>query len=113
MSAKDPRIKPFDGLTRYLVRSDVNPQNEYLVDLDAYWGIGKCSCAHHTYRMAPELERPGMKSKALKIPDQFRCKHITLCRQLLGNELVNTLTRTNNETTKALKNQSTKALKYR
>lgn len=97
------KITPHDGLTRYMVQSDVNPDNEYLVDLSSYGGIGKCSCSHHTYRMAPELERPGAIKEGLKDPDRWRCKHIIACREMLGKDMVDTLTKRDNQQTKALK----------
>lgn len=95
------KITPLDNLTRFLVRSDVNPDNEYLVDLDQYGGIGFCACDHFKFRLEPELCKIGGVALAKKTPEAHRCKHIKAARETLGKELVNKLTQINNNQQKA------------
>lgn len=98
-------VTPYDQLTRYLVRSDVPPHNEYLVDLDQYGGVGWCACQHYKFRLEPKLCTPDGKAAAKKRPDDFRCRHLIACREQLGRELVDTLTKRNNQQHKQLKAQ--------
>lgn len=89
------KITPLDGLTRFLVQSDVNPDAEYLVDLEAFHGNSGCSCPHFEFRLQPQLML-GKKAPASE-PNIYRCRHIMACRELLGNELVNTIVAKNVE----------------
>lgn len=98
-------VTPYDQLTRYIVKSDVPPHNEYLVDLDFYGGTGKCNCDHYRFRLEPKLCTPEGRAAAKKNPDDFRCRHIRACREQLGQELVDTLTKKNNQQEKLLKAQ--------
>lgn len=99
------KITPYDQLTRYMVQSDVNPDNEYLVDLDQYGGVGWCDCPHFKYRLEPQLCTPEGRAASKKRPMDFRCKHLMEARKQLGEDLVNTLTKQNIQKTKALKAQ--------
>ncbi len=92
------KVTPFDGLTRFMVQSDVNPDNEYLVELEHHAGCGKCSCDHFTYRLEPLLCTPEGLKESKTNPSKFQCKHIRCCRRILGQELVDTLTKANNKT---------------
>lgn len=86
------KVDRYDGLLRYLVHSDTG-SDTYLVDLAEYKENGCCSCPHFRVRIEPHLRvrnRPGT-------PDEFRCKHLRLCRELLGRELVDALIRNENQ----------------
>lgn len=74
-------IQPYDKLTRYLVTSE-SGEAQYLVDLLSYWGVGQCSCPNFQIRLEPHLERRPIN------PNDYRCKHIVACRNLLSRQLL-------------------------
>lgn len=87
------RVKPHDGLTRFLVQSerldDQGKAVEYLVDVVALWGLGKCSCEYFSYRLEPAIQGP----IPLQLRDDSRCKHLKSARACLANELLEAMIR--------------------
>lgn len=74
--------KPFDTPLRWLVPSASRPGESHLVELDAYNGNGKCSCADFTCRHEA-LARTGQGGVA-----KTRCKHIKRARSALLDSLI-------------------------
>ncbi len=56
---------------RYLVRSDANPREQYLVDLFEYDCNGRCNCIHFETRCWPLIRDGECSNKTI-------CKHIAL-----------------------------------
>lgn len=65
--------KVYDGPTRFMVPSSKPGEQPYLVELETYGLVGKCTCPHFTARLEPELVA-GTRGPAL------RCKHINIAR---------------------------------
>jgi hypothetical protein len=81
-------IKPYDGLTRYHVDSETNPNKDpYLVDLEIYRGNGLCACDDFRYNHEPKVARGATPS------DETRCKHLKAVRELLAYQLLDTFLR--------------------
>lgn len=64
---------------RYLVESEANPGESYMVDLLAWQANGECSCQHFQMRILPAL-RDGQP------PLVSHCKHITRARAEFTND---------------------------
>jgi hypothetical protein len=78
-------ITPFEGLTRFKARS-VQSVESYLVDLEFYWGVGKCGCKWFATHLEPTVCR--WMAEERDISDDWRCKHLIAARQYLGDDLV-------------------------
>lgn len=48
---------PYDGSMRYMVPSARDPEEKYLVDVEAYRGNGKCVCPHFEFNIEPLISR--------------------------------------------------------
>lgn len=67
-------ITPHDPPSTWHVQSASEPETKHLVDLFANGRFGQCSCAHHTFRIQPEID-------AGKSPEILpRCKHLQAVR---------------------------------
>ncbi len=75
-----------DGALRWIVTSRSRPDIEHLVDLDGFGGIGRCSCEHFEFRIAPDL-RDGRRIGA------HRCSHILTARNAFTDAMIATLIR--------------------
>lgn len=78
-------IEPYDNPLRVLVSSETRPDIKHLVELDAYDGLGKCSCEAFSFRSEP-LANPQDGTPADRSPG-LRCKHILAARDWLDLEL--------------------------
>lgn len=85
---------PYDSPLRWLVPSESDPHEAYLVDLGSFKGNGECQCVNFEVARRPFLVRgkspewavendlPGTKVKRIKlkagerVSDALRCKHI-------------------------------------
>lgn len=78
-------VKAFDSVLRVHVSSETRPEIEHLVELDAFDGLGRCSCEDFQFRSeplaAPREGGPGDRSEGL------RCKHIVAAREWLAREI--------------------------
>lgn len=81
-------IKPYNGLTQYLVIPQSKGEEDYLVDIGFNKGNGKCSCLHFQCRLQPAFARTG------KPGEDTRCKHIKAVRQKLAYDLLETFLHT-------------------
>lgn len=79
-----------DGALRWIVTSRTRPEIEHLVDLDAFSGVGKCSCEHFEFRIAPGL-RDGHRIGA------HRCSHILVARNCFTDAMIQSLSRIRQE----------------
>ena len=79
-----------DGSLRWIVTSASRPEIEHLVELDAFGGIGRCSCEHFQFRIEPEL-RDGNRVGAC------RCGHIMAARETFADAMIALLTRIRRE----------------
>lgn len=75
-----------DGALRWIVTSRTRPEIEHLVDLDSFAGVGRCSCEHFEFRIAPGL-REGHRIGA------HRCSHILVARNAFTDAMVQSLSR--------------------
>lgn len=73
-----PRVTPVphDSPLRWLVPSASKAGESHLVELDSYFGNGRCSCPDFTCRLEPEIRRAQGRGAG----DRTRCKHIRLTR---------------------------------
>lgn len=73
-------IIPIEGeIFRYHVQSDSRPEIQHLVDFEAYHYVGKCSCEHFQFRLAPELDKLSKSQRpdpASEDADVYRCGHL-------------------------------------
>lgn len=82
-------VKPHEGLHRFFVSSSgTDPEMaglDYLVDLAAEHGIGRCGCKHWLHRISPRItagEHP------IDLFDElFTCQHIAAARRYQYEEL--------------------------
>jgi hypothetical protein len=81
-----------DGALRWIVTSRSRPDIEHLVELAAFGGIGRCSCEHFEFRIAPDL-RNGRRVGA------HRCSHILAARNAFTDAMIQTLVRMKQERT--------------
>lgn len=84
MSELEARPHP-DGVLRWIVTSRSRPEIEHLVELDAFGGIGHCSCEHFQFRIAPDL-RDGRRRRG-----GTRCSHILTARNAFTDAMIQTL----------------------
>ena len=64
---------------RFHVQSESRPDIEHLVDFEAYWYVGKCSCEHYQFHLEPklnELSRSTVPDAASDAADEYRCGHL-------------------------------------
>ncbi len=77
-----PHVHPIAGETlRYLVNSRSHRGEQWLVDLGAYWGHGRCDCPDFRTRYNPNLregERPA---------EHLECWHIKQARRYSAIEV--------------------------
>ena len=66
---------PFEPF-RFHVASESEPAYPHLVDLEAFDGVGQCSCEDFVYRKQSRLER-GERGA------EYRCGHILAAREFL------------------------------
>lgn len=80
---KNPlEVKPVSGEAfRYYVTSERNPETQYLVDVESYWGNGWCDCPDFRVKCEPFLSR-GRKN----FVGVARCKHILAAREFAAYE---------------------------
>lgn len=79
-----------DGVLRWIVTSRTRPEIEHLVDLDAFGGVGRCSCEHFEFRIAPGL-RDGQRIGA------HRCSHILVARGAFTDAMIQSLVKIRRE----------------
>lgn len=75
-------VRPFEQL-RFFV-SSASPKRrgtEYLVELDAFHGFGKCGCYHFEFRLEPLL------SRGVALDRRERCGHLRRARRYLSRQL--------------------------
>lgn len=82
-------LEPINGeLGRYHVRSEddlaVQP---YHIDIEAYWGNGRCDCMRFKTELEPELSRLRPSEREFT-ENLYRCKHILVARVAEGLALV-------------------------
>lgn len=75
-------IKPHDCRTRWRVRSQENPEIEYVVDVMAYHKTGRCTCSDFTMRKEP------IARLVYEAMDSLRCKHLRAVRDRLLDALL-------------------------
>lgn len=75
-------VRPFDSALRFMVGSDSGGETEYLVELDAFDGNGRCACQHFQHRIEPELVA------GHRFPSPVRCKHIKAAREYLTEAVI-------------------------
>jgi hypothetical protein len=75
-----------DNPLRWGVTSRSRPEITHLVELDAFGGIGTCSCEHFQFRIAPDL-REGQRIGS------SRCSHILVARAAFTDAMIQTLIR--------------------
>jgi hypothetical protein len=80
-------IEQGDSPLRYHVPSETRTGRVHLVELDAYAGIGCCTCEDFQMRREPEIKKGNAKSN----PPAFRCKHIEYAREHLLEKLITAL----------------------
>lgn len=104
----------YDSPLRYLVPSNRNHEDKYLIQLDSYKDNGKCICAHFNMRCEPLLklgitpqeavnqevidatcQKRGIKIlKAIKlkvnrhVEDSLRCEHILTARSQFVDDVL-------------------------
>jgi hypothetical protein len=80
-------IKPYDSALRFLVTSQTEgPIKCYIVQLDAYWCTGQCTCEDFTFRHEPILVRERHNNE-----DTLRCKHIRAARLAFCSHMIRLL----------------------
>lgn len=58
-------------------------QESWMVDLEAYWGHGKCDCDHFRYRLEPDISR-----KVMPTPEMpMECWHLVQARRHFMRQL--------------------------
>ncbi len=88
MSRYELETRPHpDGALRWIVTSRTRPEIEHLVDLDGFGGIGRCSCEHFEFRIAPDLRDGNRSGKA------HRCSHILAARNAFCDAMIQSLHR--------------------
>jgi hypothetical protein len=80
-------IRQGDSPLRYFVPSESLPGVEYLVEVDAFGGIGCCTCKDFTCRRIANIKDGSAKSN----PPAARCKHIEYARDHLLQKLIDAL----------------------
>lgn len=63
------------------MESLTSPGNEYLVDLAAYFGAGKCDCPDYRCRHEPKNAALGPNEDTTP----HRCRHIKACRNYVAD----------------------------
>lgn len=85
MSRYELEARPHpDGALRWIVTSRTRPEIEHLVDLDSFAGVGRCSCEHFEFRIAPDL-REGRRVGS------HRCSHILAARNAFCDAMIQSL----------------------
>lgn len=79
----EARVSP-DGALEWIVTSSSRPEIEHRVDLAAFSGVGRCSCEHFEFRIAPDL-RVGSRIGA------HRCSHILVARNAFCDAMIQTI----------------------
>jgi hypothetical protein len=108
--------EPYDDALRWIIPSDSNPHESYVVELDSYRGNGICQCKHFVCRMEPILARgltpeiavaEGLiKLKAdQRIEDALRCKHILDAQKRFACAMVGALSTARKQQAKAARQQ--------
>jgi len=82
----DMEARLHDGPLVWIVTSRSRPEVEHQVDLEAFGGIGTCSCEHFQFRIAPDL-REGRREGAR------RCGHILVARAAFTDAMIQTIIR--------------------
>lgn len=90
MNPQPLEVLPYDGVFRCLVRSAKNPKRTYLVDLEAYGGVGKCTCHHFEFRLEPRLSRLPPAERRTN-PSRWYCKHLKAARHVRALELLDAI----------------------
>jgi hypothetical protein len=104
--------EPYDDALRWIIPSDSNPHESYVVELDSYKGNGECQCKWFECRMRPLLARgltpeiavaEGLiKLKAdQRVEDALRCKHILDAQKRFACAMVGALSNVRKEHAKA------------
>lgn len=79
--------EPFDDLLRWIIPSDSNPHESYVVELHTPPGYSICQCKNFECRMLPILSRGISPQDAIaqgliklrekqRVEDVLKCKHI-------------------------------------
>lgn len=85
--SKPLEVLPYDGVFRCHVRSEKS-KRLYLVDLEAWNGVGFCGCIDFATRKQPEIERLSPKER-IASGSKYRCKHIKAARALRAEQFLN------------------------
>jgi hypothetical protein len=94
--------EPFDDALRWLIPSESNPHESYVIQLDSFRGNGECQCQHFECRLRPLLSRfisPEEAvsrdlvklKKGMRVEDALRCKHIIDAQKRFACAMVNAL----------------------
>lgn len=79
--------EPFDSALRWIIASDSNPHESYVVELHTPPGYSICSCMHFECRLKPILARGITPEEAVqqglvvlkkgqRVENALKCKHI-------------------------------------
>lgn len=84
---KGMKVRPYDNPLRFIVTSQTEGESKnYIVQLDAYWCTGQCTCEDFQFRHEPILtRRPSNDDESL------RCKHIEAARQCFASHMIRLL----------------------
>lgn len=77
-------VTQYDSPLRYWVASRTRPGKKHLTELDAYGGIGKCTCEDFCMRHEPAVKR----GEAAANPQSYRCRHLEHARDYLLQKLI-------------------------
>jgi hypothetical protein len=81
------KIRPYDHPLRFLVSSQSEGETkQYVVQLDAFWYTGQCTCEDFTYRHQPILVREEHNDE-----ESLRCKHLKAVRQKFCSHMIRLL----------------------
>lgn len=94
-------VLPYDGVFRCHVRSEKG-KRLYLVDLEAYQGVGWCSCHDFACRKQPGIERLTPNERRAT-GTKYQCKHILAARCLRGEQLLSEIIKQRAEKARKMK----------
>jgi hypothetical protein len=81
------KIRPYDHPLRFLVSSQTEGEiKQYVVQLDAFWCTGQCTCEDFTFRHEPILVRERHNDE-----ESLRCKHIKAVRKVFASHMIRLL----------------------
>lgn len=94
-----PAAEPFDDALRWIIASDTNPHESYVVELHSPPGFSVCQCKHFECRLGPLLARQVSPEEAVasgavklkegaRIEDALKCKHILDAEKRLARSVV-------------------------